>query len=70
MEKVTDAIGNPTALLIERIFWLAIGVFLGLAIMTSFMRGLKERTNKTTSVSSEKLKNLANKAIQQNNDNC
>ena len=68
MEEVTDAIGNPTALLIERIFWLGLGAFLGLAIVTSFIRGLKERKNKTTPVSPDQLENLAKKAIQQNCD--
>ncbi len=66
MEPVTDAIGNPTALLVERIFWLGLGAFLGLAIITSFLRGLKERKNKTTPVSPSQLENLAQKAIQQN----
>ena len=69
MEEVTDAIGNPTALLIERIFWLGLGAFLGLAIVTSFIRGLKEGKNKTTPVSPDQLENLAKKAIQQNSDN-
>ncbi len=48
MEQLTDAIGNPTALLVERIFWLGLGAFLGLAIITSLLRGLKEGKNKTT----------------------
>ena len=68
MEQLTDAIGNPTALLVERIFWLGLGAFLGLAIITSLLRGLKERKNKTTPVSPYKLENLAKKAIQQNSD--
>jgi len=68
MEQVTDAIGNPTALLVERIFWLGLGAFLALAIITSFLRGLKERKNKTTPVSTNQLENLAKKAIQQNSD--
>tara|TARA_B100001029_G_scaffold169937_1_gene165315 strand:+ start:273 stop:485 length:213 start_codon:yes stop_codon:yes gene_type:complete len=68
MEQVTDAIGNPTALLIERIFWFGIGAFLGLAIITSLLRGLKERKNKTTPVSTDQLENLAKKAIKQNSD--
>ena len=68
MEQVTDAIGNPTALLIERIFWLGLGGFLGLAIITSFLRGLKGRKNKTTPVSPDQLENLAKKAIQQNSN--
>tara|TARA_Y100001968_G_scaffold160352_1_gene146569 strand:+ start:73 stop:285 length:213 start_codon:yes stop_codon:yes gene_type:complete len=68
MEQVTDAIGNPTALLVERVFWLGLGAFLGLAIITSYLRGLKERQNKTTSVSPDQLENLAKKAIQQKSD--
>ena len=43
MEQVTDVVGNPAALLIERIFWLGLGAFLGLAIMTSLIRGFNER---------------------------
>ena len=42
MEQVTYAIGNPTALLIERIFWLCLSCFFVLAIITSIIRGLKE----------------------------
>ncbi len=68
MEQVTSAIGNPTALLVERIFWLGLGAFLGLAIITSLIRGLKESKNKTTPVSPDQLENLARKAIQQNSD--
>ena len=68
MEQVTDAIGNPTALLVERIFWLGLGAFLVLAIITSFLRGLKDGKNKTTQVSSDQLEKLAKKAIQQNSD--
>ena len=68
MEQVTDAIGNPAALLVERFFWLGLGGFLGIAIITSFLRELKERKNKTTPVSTNQLENLAKKAIQQNSD--
>ena len=68
MEQVTDVIGNPAALLVERIFWLGLGAFLVLAIMTSLIRGLKEGKNKTTPVSPDQLKNLAKKAIQHNSD--
>ena len=66
MEQVTDAIGNPTALLLERIFWLGLGAFLGLSIITSFLRGLKETKSKTTPISSDQLEILAKKAIQEN----
>ena len=68
MEQVNDAIGIPTVLMIERLFWLGLGAFFGLAITTSFLRGLKERKNKTTPVSPDQLENLAKKAIQQNSD--
>ena len=68
MEQVTDAIGNPISLLIERLFWLGLGGFLGVAIITSVLRGLNESKNISRDVSSEELKNLAKKAIQQNTD--
>ena len=68
MEQVTDAIGNPTALLVERIFWLGLGAFLGLAIINSLLRGLKERRIKTRPVSPDQLENLAKKAIQKNSN--
>ena len=68
MEQIADAIGNPTALLVERIFWLGLGCFLGLAIITSLLRGFKESKNKATLVSPDQLENLAKKAIKQNSD--
>ena len=68
MEQVSDLLGNPTALLVERIFWLGLGAFFVLAIITSLRRGLKERTKTTTPVSRDQLENLAKKAIQQNSD--
>ena len=68
MEQVTDSIGNPTAIFVEKIFWLGIGAFLILAIITSLLRGLKERKNKTTPVSPLQLENLAKKAIQKNSE--
>ena len=51
MENVTNAIGNPTALLIERIFWLGLGLFLGLGIITSVIRGLTAGKKKKESTS-------------------
>ena len=69
MEQFSDAVGNPTALLIERFFWLGIGGFLGLAIITSLIRGLNESNNNTHSVSPKELKNLAKKAIQKESKN-
>ena len=67
MEQIINSIGNPTALLVERIFWLGLGAFLGLAIITSLLRGIKEGKKKTP-VSPDQLENLAKKAIQQNSD--
>ena len=69
MEQLNDAVGNPTALLLERFFWLGLGGFLGLAIITSLIRGLNEAKSNTKSVSSEELKNLAKKAIKKNSNN-
>ena len=68
MELVTDQLGNPTTLLIERIFWLGIGGFFGLALMTSLVRGLKQNKIKETNVSAKHLENLAKKAIQKNSN--
>ena len=67
MEQVTDVIGNPTALLIERIFWLGLGGFFCLAIITSFSRG-SNKTKKINHISEKELENLAKKAIQENDD--
>ena len=67
MEQVTEVIGNPIALLVERIFWLGLGSFLGLAIITSLLRRSKEE-KKTKPVSPDLLESLAKKAIQQNID--
>tara|TARA_Y100001968_G_C18793414_1_gene452271 strand:+ start:175 stop:375 length:201 start_codon:yes stop_codon:yes gene_type:complete len=62
MEQVTDAIVNPTALLIERLFWLGLGGFFWVAII----RGLKERKNKKKTVSPNQLNKLEKKAIHKN----
>ncbi len=68
MEQINNAAGYPTALLIERLFWLGLGGFLGVTIITSVIRGLKDRRNKIKPLSSEELKNLAKKTIQHNSD--
>ena len=65
MGHLNEAIGNPSALLAERIFWLGLGGFFVLAIISSIIRGFKE--NNTKPVSPNELRNLAKKAIQQNN---
>ena len=67
MEQVTYTIGNPATLIIERIFWVGLGGFLGLAIITSLIRGLKETKNKTKPFSRKELIDLARKATDQNN---
>ena len=69
MEQLNDAVGYPTALLLERFFWLGLGGFLGLAIITSLIRSLNEVKSNPNSLSSEELKNLAKKAIQKNSNN-
>tara|TARA_Y100001968_G_scaffold332623_1_gene391527 strand:- start:2373 stop:2522 length:150 start_codon:yes stop_codon:yes gene_type:complete len=45
MEQLTSGVSNETALIIERFFWLCLGVFLGLAIVRSLIRGLNENKN-------------------------
>ena len=68
MEQVTNVVGNPTALLAERIFWLGLGGFFGLAIINSLIRGLNESKKNTKTISPDELENLAKKAITQNRD--
>ena len=70
MEHVTHAIGNPTSLLIERIFWFGLGVFLVLALITSLLRGGSNESsnNKIKTVSPKDVDNLAKKAFQKNSD--
>tara|TARA_Y100001968_G_scaffold327250_1_gene371900 strand:- start:812 stop:1024 length:213 start_codon:yes stop_codon:yes gene_type:complete len=69
MEQVIDIFSNQVTILIERIFWLGLGGFLGLALITSFLRGLKESKKKTTPISLNQLENPAKKANEQNSDN-
>ena len=68
MEQEIYSIGNPTTLLLERIFWLGIGGFFGVALFTSLLRQIIERKNKTTFVKPNQLENLAKKAVQRNLD--
>tara|TARA_Y100001968_G_C19054688_1_gene570842 strand:+ start:225 stop:437 length:213 start_codon:yes stop_codon:yes gene_type:complete len=68
MEQVNNLLGNPTTILIERVFWLVIGGFFGLAFVTSLVRDLKQKKTKETNVSARQLENLAKKAIQKNSD--
>ena len=64
MEQITNAIGNPTSLLVERIFWLGLGGFLALAIITSLLRGFKESKDKAALVSPDQLEPHAKKSDQ------
>tara|TARA_Y100001968_G_scaffold74506_1_gene65914 strand:+ start:167 stop:460 length:294 start_codon:yes stop_codon:yes gene_type:complete len=66
MEKLTDGFSNQTFILIERLFWLGLGGFLGLAIISSTIRGFHEN-GKT--ISPIELNNLAKKGSQRNKDN-
>ena len=68
MDQLTDPIGNPTTLLLERIFWLGIGGFFGLAFITSLIKGFKQNKTRQTNVSPKQLENLAKKAVQKNSD--
>tara|TARA_Y100001968_G_scaffold275387_1_gene269080 strand:- start:1105 stop:1308 length:204 start_codon:yes stop_codon:yes gene_type:complete len=65
MEYLTDGMSNPTSILMERLFWLGLGGFLGLAIISSIIRGF---TEKGKTLSPIELKNLAKKATQRNKD--
>ena len=65
MDRLVNGVGNPTAILIERIFWLGLGGFLGLALISSIIRELIE---KAKTISPSELKNLLRKATQQNMD--
>ena len=58
MEQLTDGLSNPTAILIERIFWIGLGGFLGLAIISSLIRELVE---KDKTISTTELKNSPQK---------
>ena len=68
MEQFTAPNGYSITILIERIFWLGIGGFFGLALITSLIRGLKQNKTKPKKVSAMQLENLAKKAIQKNSD--
>ena len=49
MDQVINSIGNPTSILIERIFWLCLGGFLLASMITSVLKGLNESKNKAKS---------------------
>ena len=68
MEPVTNLVGNPLALIIERIFWVILGGFFGVTLITSIMRTIKENENEEKVVSPKDLEELAKKAIKGTKD--
>ena len=67
METATDLVGNPLTLLIERIFWLILGGLFGLAFITSIIRTIKEKRNKSKIITPKDLEKIANNAIKEKN---
>ncbi len=65
MEIHTDLIGNPITLLLERIFWLFLGMFFFSALFFSFIRRIRPQ-NTAEKTQGSLLKELAEKAILQN----
>ena len=61
MEQLNYGVNSSTTLLIERIFWICLGGFLVLAIITSLIKGLNENKNNSKPLSSKELKNLPKK---------
>ena len=55
-------------MLIERIYWLFIGCFLGLALLASFIRALKQSKFKESFIPTNQLEDIAKRAIEQNNE--
>ena len=68
MEPANDLVVNPITLLIERVFWISLGVFFVLTVITSIVRSIKEKTHKEKIVTSKDLEKLANRAIRKNKD--
>ena len=66
MVQIADLVGNPAALLIERIFWLGLGAFFCLAILNSILRNLRETKVQKKILPSQELIKLAEIAKKQN----
>ena len=66
MEQVNEVVGYPGLILLEKIFWLGLGCFFGLAIINSLLRKSKGEKNQLNPVSDKELEKLAKKAVQQN----
>jgi len=69
MENVNDLIGNPISLLIERVFWLLMGIFLMVTMITSIIRSQKDNKNREKVITSKDSEKIANKAINKNKMN-
>tara|TARA_Y100001968_G_scaffold241959_1_gene225534 strand:+ start:245 stop:445 length:201 start_codon:yes stop_codon:yes gene_type:complete len=65
MEQASNLVGNPIALLIERIFWLGLGLFLVGTIFKAFIGSINKGKSKESSMEA-KLKEIANKVVQEN----
>ena len=63
--EVTEIAGSSLSILIERIFWIGLGVFLGATILKSSLDSIKSLKNGGKTMES-KLKELANKASEEN----
>tara|TARA_Y100001968_G_scaffold294238_1_gene300671 strand:+ start:1019 stop:1219 length:201 start_codon:yes stop_codon:yes gene_type:complete len=61
MEQATNSVGNPVTLLIERIFWLGLGCFLGATILRTFIQGLNQDNEKQQKMN-KKIQEIANNA--------
>ena len=68
MQQFTYINGHTTFILVERIYWLGLGGFLGLAILTSLIRSFNETKAKERYDSARELDKLAKKAVRQNNE--
>ena len=60
-----NLVGNTTSVLIERLFWLLLGIFLCSAIASNFIKS-KEFSRKNIKGMEKRLKNLAEIASKKN----
>lgn len=65
MDQASNLIGNPLSLLIERVFWLLIGIFLFITITKSYFKSRNTSLENTQEMET-KLKILAQKASELN----
>ena len=65
MEPTSDLSGNPISLLVERLFWLGLGIFLGGAFVKATIESIKQAKSSKGSMDTI-LKDLAQKAKSEN----